>query len=424
MKKLLILWNIFCICTVIHAQTVNENFPVGQYKLVIDEVNCYLHIAENNRLAFKLNGAFSDDNNSDLYDTITVLMPGNYTRKDSSRIAVHLDPSPNNYIVEAKHSKDIKRGKIRIRIENFACIDQDQILLAKKFDPDSKSLSVSDFTSGNNRDKNYLITEKFDSLYITMVFPFRSVREVSSYHLPSDMNDIIIKSTQSQRYRYPDTFNLKRGENDNEIIMSNDPDNEDGFTNELHFFFLRHAPDTLLMNSSFSPRDEYSFLTPANQFSYEQIDDEPESDAELKPTIVFAPPIITEDEPISNQRYPSYSDALDAAQYGDRLLVLIYDTDKDAEDYETNPFGIPNVPDNYDYALNQRFITYFLGEKDKLVLQRYNIKRSPGIIILSNNERLIYSSQGKSIYDALKLTFGSNVSDPEKLYDALKEYHF
>lgn len=425
MKRIFICLSILCFFAESFAQTVNSNFPVGRYKMVVDNVRSYLHISENNRLAFELIDTFSDEDRAGLCDTISVIMPGSYTKTDSSKIAVHLDSIPADYTVEFKHSKDVKKGKVRIRIENFSCNYQDKIILAKKFEPDLKGLSFSDFFSENSTEKIDLITDRSDSLFIVMTFPHYPINDVSGYRLPSDANDIIIKSSQNKRYGYPSAFKIRRGENMNEMIMYDDSKNNDNFYNELFFFFLGDDPDSLRVNPSLLPRDGYEFLTTVNLFSYSPPEKEPELNAgELTPTVLFVPPVVAEEGETIDQRYSSYADALDAAQYGDRLLVLIYDEDDDTERDGSNPFGLPAASEEYDYALNQRFVVYYLGKKDKIFLQRYNIKKAPGIIILSNNERLIYSSQNKSIYDALKLTFGNDVSDPEKLYDSLKEYRY
>ncbi len=421
MKKTYLIIFLLSIYTFCFSQSVNQQFPLGKYKLAGQLLECNLHIFDNNQLVFQFVETRPDDSGSES-EKVQTIIKGTYS-EDANSFALNMDSIPEEYVVEAGKSKDVKKGKIRIQTDNFFRIDDDKLLIDKHFIPEGKFITMPDFyKEKSGYEKNAFITNKSDSLFIITSSQLNP--DVYAYALPSDVNDIIIHKYRT--YKMPESFRMKKGENNNELVLYSLSEDEKF---RLNLYYMGNEVDSSLVN--FDNQYLYSeALNPTirhKAFSNNQINSNKTDSASdkilvdtivapQKPTSPPAPPVISVDGPVYTSEY---NIALDATQYGERFLVLVYNPN--GEYNYMNPFELAVTSGDYNENLTKRFVMFHIEPDNIKVLKKFNINRAPAIIILTPNERIIFSSQGKDIYEVMRSTFGDSVQYPERLYEALEK---
>jgi hypothetical protein len=259
--------------------------------------------------------------------------------------------------------------------------------------------------SGDSDKPVILIENKADSLYLSKSEYYYD--QITSYALPVEANDIVIRKSDSHTLNFPPVISVKKGEKPNELVLFDD--NERGRKKSLSVFYVGDTDNNPAIPDNPEELPGYNFLDYAQTYSIKSTEDD---DPNIYPTASEADTV---------HIYTSYKEALKATSENQKFLI-VYKEDSENQKDCMSIDQLRKKISYYDNAntFNEKFILYSVSKKDAGIFDKYKITEYPATVILSSDEKMIYSSSGKCINDL----FADNlVSQPIGVYDLLSRQY-
>lgn len=396
MKKIVLSFLALCFGSILSAQSIEEKYPTGKYKMAVSDMTFYIHIADNGRFVFQKQedpDEFPDPEDPDSYQPKTTDMFGNFYM-NGNEFRLEFDGIFSKQLVYFGNSNNVEKDKIRITLSDLTSSNFEfSLATGNYFDKKSmRSFPDSFLVSPNNDSYDTTIvffSKKADSLYIANSRPYYD--RIFCYALPDNINDIFIQESDDAISGFPSVISMKRGENSNELIMFEDTDK---YLNRSFSLFYIGEPDIPSTDRK-DPTDipGYKFHRYDKTYLLNFTDSDDEQLTEELPIKAIADTI-----PV----YTSYKEAVKAIQNNNRFLILYHDEVPAGTTCKGK--GIKRLCDRIQHyenvgIFNERFVLFQAADQDIHLFEKYGITHYPATVILSPEERPVFLSSEKCITD-------------------------
>ncbi|AFD06418.1 energy transducer TonB [Solitalea canadensis] len=400
MKTKILLVTLLLISNFSFAQTINNNWPQGKFKLNISNLNYTTYLSAKNTFWMQM---------TDKKGGFNFFTVGSYKVKNDT-VLFYLDKSA--YPLKALYKKNTsttnntKTIVITIDSLNYISSNDFKIATGNSFKKD-QLVDFTDSISIEEGTKKKSIKVKLpvgDSLYVTHSrYPSS---QLTVFALPKNVQQIRLKFNDVY-FSNSDVVTCVKGENANELIMI---EHRKPFLSFFYVGNVSNEEDKLLIAQKDIPDNGFDFLPRSRVYTDTSVVKKSDYDYDTEEYV----------KKDTIKIYTNFEEAQRLAKEQNKFLVLYCEKVASKEDsyYSFQQFIKEANTESYiktDY-FNKNFVLYNVPESDLKRLKGYGVKSYPGTVILAPTGQLLYYSYGKSFYELQSNFTYSSYLFAEKLW--------